>query len=218
MGYPRDLQGLAKHIGQPQFPLELRRYLWALQNPGIDQPPRLHANNCPAFDGKISVYHSGVARYFAPSDICGAGGMHIERVRSTPSWRNDYERCDTVFVTVDEDECGMRGLEVARVLLFFSFDFDNTAHACALVHWFKEVTDPPHSATGMWMVKPQFSGEQATIQVISIDSIFCGAHLLPIYGRDALPEDFRFPDSLDAFRAYFVNHFVDHHAYEILQQ
>ena len=144
--------------------------------------------------------------------------MHIERVCSTPSWRNEYERRDTVFVTVDEGEHGMRGLEVARVLLFFSFEFDGKTQECALVHWFKEVADQPHPVTGMWMVKPQFTGNHPTVQVITIDSIFRGAHLLPIYGPNALPEDFEFPDSLDAFRAYFVNHFIDHHAYETLQQ
>ncbi|KAF8485593.1 hypothetical protein F5888DRAFT_1625523, partial [Russula emetica] len=42
--------------------------------------------------------NSAIARFFAPSDLCGAGGMYQERIRCNPSWRDEYARYDTVFV------------------------------------------------------------------------------------------------------------------------
>ncbi|KAJ7802465.1 hypothetical protein B0H14DRAFT_2385472, partial [Mycena olivaceomarginata] len=43
-----------------------------------------------------------------------------------------------------------------------------------------------------------------------------GAHLIGVYGTAALPEDFHFSDSLDAFNIYFVNPYADHHMHEFL--
>lgn len=53
---------------------------------------------------------------------------------------------------------GIHGMEVARVLCFFSFSYghDLETFPCALVHWFKLVSDEPNPGNGMWMVKPSF--------------------------------------------------------------
>jgi len=51
--------------------------------------------------------------------------------------------------------------------------------------------------------------------IIHIDSIVWGAHLIPVYGELFLPCDFSHFDSLTAFRAYYVNKFIDYHANEI---
>ncbi|KAJ7744723.1 hypothetical protein B0H14DRAFT_2406828, partial [Mycena olivaceomarginata] len=40
--------------------------------------------------------------------------------------------------------------------------------------------------------------------------------VLPVYGTTALPENFHFSDSLDAFDRYFVNPYADHHMHEFL--
>ncbi|KAG2144246.1 hypothetical protein DEU56DRAFT_870395 [Suillus clintonianus] len=42
------------------------------------------------------------------------------------------------------------------------------------------------------------------------------AHLLPVFGDGALPVDFHFAHSLDAFNSYYVNKYADHHANEIV--
>ncbi|KIM35103.1 hypothetical protein M413DRAFT_79750, partial [Hebeloma cylindrosporum] len=52
--------------------------------------------------------------------------------------------------------------------------------------------------------------------VIDLDSIVRGAHLLPMYNSNPLPEDFHFSRSLDVFCAFFVNSYVDHHAHEFI--
>ncbi|KAJ6451547.1 hypothetical protein C8R45DRAFT_766751, partial [Mycena sanguinolenta] len=35
----------------------------------------------------LSVYHSAVATFYAPSDPSGICGMQREHIRSTPAWR-----------------------------------------------------------------------------------------------------------------------------------
>jgi hypothetical protein len=96
-------------------------------------PDDIPLHQCPVFNGRISVYHSAVARYFAPSDLCGAGGMYQERIRSNPDWRNEHSRHDTVFVETGQG--GMQGMAVGRVQLFFSFASDREQYPCALVEW-----------------------------------------------------------------------------------
>jgi hypothetical protein len=51
--------------------------------------------------------------------------------------------------------------------------------------------------------------------VLHLDSFLRGAHLIPVYGDEALPVDFHYSYSLDAFQAFYVNKFIDHHANEI---
>ncbi|KAF8146315.1 hypothetical protein K438DRAFT_2045337, partial [Mycena galopus ATCC 62051] len=42
-----------------------------------------------------------------------------------------------------------------------------------------------------------------------------GAHLIPVYGFARIPANFRYYVSLDAFKAFHVNKYIDHHANEI---
>jgi hypothetical protein len=69
----------------------------------------------------------------------------------------------------------------------------------------------------MWLVKPEVVGGKPPLEVIHVDSIVRGAHLLPRYGSGFLPEDFSHIDALDSFKSYFVNHFVDYHVHELFQ-
>ncbi|KAJ7876978.1 hypothetical protein B0H13DRAFT_2547938 [Mycena leptocephala] len=108
--------------------------------------------DCPVFRSRIHVYHSAVARFYAPSDLCRAGGMYSKRIRSNPNWHG-YPRRDTVLIDVDGPV--MCGLVVGRVLLFFSFTFSNKEHQCGLVHWLVPVGDAPDPDTGMWVVEPE---------------------------------------------------------------
>jgi hypothetical protein len=56
----------------------------------------------------------------------------------------------------------------------------------------------------------------ALLEVINVDVIVRGCHLIRVYGTSALPEDFHFSSSLDAFNTYFVNQYADHHMEEFL--
>ena len=102
-GYPNTIEALAAHIEQPRFPKLLRHFLYDQLNPNTDIPvDDIPLHRCPVFNGRISVYHSAVARYFAPSDLCGAGGMYQERICSNPEWHNEFARRDTVFVKIGQ--------------------------------------------------------------------------------------------------------------------
>ena len=216
-GYPDSLVQLAEHIQQPQFPVALRQFLWQQLHPDSDLPAHtIPISDCPDLHSKLKVHHSAIARFYAPSDICGAGGMCRERIRSTPSWQGSFPRRDTVFVETDADLPGMQGMAIARILLFFSFSLDGVYYPCALVNWLVLRSDEPDPETGLWVVKPEFMGNRRSAAVIHLDSIVRGAHLLPVYGSDPLPEDFNYAFSLDAFRAFFVNRYVDHHAHEFI--
>jgi hypothetical protein len=90
---------------------------------------------------------------FSPqSDLCGTGGMLHERIRSNPSFHG-HARHDTVFVVVDENRPGMQGMVIARVLLFFSFNYRRRDYGCAFVNWFVTGEDEPDEDTGMWAVE-----------------------------------------------------------------
>jgi hypothetical protein len=136
-GYPADLEALMRHIQQPHLQEYIRRFLFDIFNPeslipGCDVP--LH--ECPPFTNRIYVYHSATSTYYAPSDVCGTGGMHRETIQATPSWYHEAPRYDTVFVAKDQDVAGFAGLHVARVMLFFNFKLGNICYPCALVEWF----------------------------------------------------------------------------------
>ena len=195
----------------------LRRFLWDQLNPdSLRASDEIPLDECPRFEGRINIYHSAVARFYAPSDLCGTGGMYRERIRSNPNWRREYSRYDTVFVETDAELPGMLGMVVARVLLFFSFTFRDQHYPCALVHWLIPVGDKPDDETGMWVVQPEFEGNRRSLAIIHLDCIARGAHLLLVFGSSFLPEDFHFSDSLHAFRGYFVSRHADHHMYEFL--
>jgi hypothetical protein len=69
----------------------------------------------------------------------------------------------------------------------------------------------------MWKVEPDFRGGKPCLEVIHLDTILRGAHLIGVYGRNFLPNDpdFTFDKSLDVFPSFYVNKYVDYHAYEI---
>ncbi|KAJ7483958.1 hypothetical protein B0H11DRAFT_2416136 [Mycena galericulata] len=131
--YPRRLKDLAVYIEQPDFPALFRRFLYEQLHPDSDIPSAdVPLNFCPNFHGRIYVYHSAIARFYAPSDLCGVGGMHRERIRSNPNWHGAYARHDTVFIQTDSEQPGMEGMVIGRVLLFFSFSDMGREHSCAL--------------------------------------------------------------------------------------
>jgi hypothetical protein len=80
----------------------------------------------------------------------------------------------------------------------------------------REVESPDEDTT-MWEVRLECDQHrQPIVDVISIDTIVRAAHLLPIYGQSRLPEQFNHAQALDRFKSFFVNHFSDHHAHELI--
>jgi len=200
------------------FPELLRRFLYERVYLNAEIPSTdIDLDDCPCFSGNIYVYHSAIARFYAPSDLCGSGGMYRERIHSNPNWKQEYARRDTMFVAVNPDIEGMQGMVIARALLFFSLTFRDEQLSCALVHWLVP-QDQPDEDTGLWVVEPEFDGNgRRTLAIIHLDCVARAAHLLPVYGPSFIPEDFHFSDSLDAFRAYFVNRHIDHHSHDLIK-
>ncbi|KAG1717372.1 uncharacterized protein EDB91DRAFT_1067996, partial [Suillus paluster] len=51
--------------------------------------------------------------------------------------------------------------------------------------------------------------------ILGIRDIYHAAHLIPIYGAQSVSYDLKYYQSYDMFRAYYVNKYTDHHAFEI---
>ncbi|KAF8185759.1 hypothetical protein K438DRAFT_1596913, partial [Mycena galopus ATCC 62051] len=173
-------------------------------------------DECPDVPRKVQCFPSAIATFYAPSDQSGLRGAIRERIRAVRSWRGNAPRYDCVYVEADAEQPGFRGLLAARVLLFLSFKHRGITHECAAVTWFSAIGDEPCSDTGMWMVEPDLDTRRKRIvDLISIDSILCSAHLIPVFGEDYLPRRFKYSDSLDSFKAYYINKYADHHSHEI---
>lgn len=206
---------LAVAINQPQLIPLLQEFVYEQENPEyIGQIPDI----LPLFDEKLTVYSSAVATFYSPSDVSGAGGMRSERIRAIDAWRRGPGRYDTVFVETDADALGMRGLDIARVRAFFSFKRSGTMYPCALVEWFTRLDDSPDDRNGMWKVEQEFDdhGLRQT-SIIHLDTIVRAAHLLPVYALEEgyVPRRLLHTDSLDHFSTFYVNKYIDHHAFEI---
>ncbi|KDR66445.1 hypothetical protein GALMADRAFT_147875 [Galerina marginata CBS 339.88] len=216
--YPKDLNKLAQHINEPDFPSEFKSFLYSVRHPKRPVPDDVETR--VNFTGKIYVFHSAISRFYAPSDLCGPCGMYRQRIRCNPSWYG-HPRNDTAFVVEDENLPGMQGMHIARVRLLFSFtDYETNEEGdqvqCALVSWFVPASDQRDPETGMWTVKPEGTRMRRPVQVIPLKSIARGAHLLPKYGVGMLPDHITHVNALDAFQTYFVNPYIDHHCHEFL--
>ncbi|KAI6146651.1 hypothetical protein BKA82DRAFT_146165 [Pisolithus tinctorius] len=74
----------------------------------------------------------------------------------------------------------------------------------------------PNKLTGMWMVKLSFLDNRTHhLAIVHINTIVQAAHLIPIFGWECVPLSISFNNSLDVYRGFYVNHFVDHHAFEL---
>lgn len=162
------------------------------------------------------MFPSATATFYAPSDFSGISGMHRERIRTATSWRSGPSRYDCVFAEKDHTLPGFRGLHAARVRLFLSINFRGAVYPCALVEWFTPIGETPDDLTGLWMVEPDLEPDGTpSRELIHLDTVVRGAHLVGVYGSTLLPRGLQFSDSLDAFKAFYVNKYADHHAHEV---
>ncbi|KAF8263163.1 hypothetical protein EI94DRAFT_1807666 [Lactarius quietus] len=165
---------------------------------------------------RIHVFNCAIATFHTPSDPSNNNGLRDEVIRATPSWLKGMPCYDCIFINSDNELQGMRGMEVTRAMCFFSFEYLGITYPCALVHWFSHISDEPDKTTGMWMVNPDFEdGGKPIMAVIHIDCIFRAAHLIPIFGESFVPDHITPDNSLEYFKGFYVNHFIDHHAFDI---
>jgi hypothetical protein len=147
--------------------------------------------------------------------------MRREHIRATASWRKGPARYDCILVNTDPDIDGARGFEIARVFLFFSFrhQLEDKEYPCALVQWFSFVGLEPDEDTGYWLVEPDVDADtgQPHIAVIHVDSIFRAVHLMPAFrNANFIDRSITMHTSLDTFKLFCVNKFVDHHSFAVL--
>ena len=147
------------------------------------------------------------------SDICQIQRSRYYRSGYAEGSDHGPPRYDCVVVEHDPTLEGFQGLHAARVFLFLSFTHAGVEYPCALVQWFTPMHNKPCDKTRMWIVVPDSA--EAT-QVIHLDSVLRDVHLIGVAGNNLLPKDFTYHDSLDAFKAFYVSKFADHHAHEIL--
>ncbi|KAG6825100.1 hypothetical protein H0H92_004703 [Tricholoma furcatifolium] len=149
-----DAEGLAIHYDIPLLPDLISRFLYEQSHPNLVVPLiEVPLEDCPVPEGRIRVFSSAIATFYAPGDVSGIGGMLRERIRAVPSWRGGAARYDCIFVEQDPTLPGFRGLHAARVRLFFELTTPNKRkYPCALVTWFHTISDEPCPDTGMWVV------------------------------------------------------------------
>jgi hypothetical protein len=146
--------------------------------------------------------------------------MRREHIRATPSWRKGQARYDTVLVNSNPEIGGVRGFEVARVFLFFSFRHEDKEYPCALIQWYSHVGSEPDEDTGLWMVEPDMDDSDTGaphLAIIHLDSIYRAVHLLPAHQNSTFIErTITMHSSLDTFKLFYINRFADHQSFEIL--
>jgi hypothetical protein len=154
-GYPRNLDSLGNHIHISNMALLTRQFLYDQLFPSANLPAEsVPPHQLPEILCPISVHHSAVATFYAPSDPSGLYGMYRERIRCTSQWRKSGPRRDCAFVVEDQDKAGFEGLSVVRLRLLFSFKHEGILYSCALVEWFVKTHNRRDPDTGLWIVQP----------------------------------------------------------------
>lgn len=164
----------------------------------------------------LALYTSAASTFHAPSDYSGTKGMRHERIRASLKWgKTGQSRHDTVFIQGDQSmESISDGLTIARIHQFFSFPLKSKFHTCALIEHFDFVNEDIDELTGMWIVRRQRLNSRQRFEVIPVTQIFRAAHLIPVYGTNPIPSRFSHTKTLDSFNKFYVNRFIDYHAFE----
>ncbi|KAH9839788.1 uncharacterized protein C8Q71DRAFT_795095 [Rhodofomes roseus] len=214
---PKRQERLAAEYDQPHLQELVRRFLFdqlAPDDAEVDSSA-VDLSECPKFDGKIAVYRTAYATFYAPSELSGTGGMHRETIRANPSWRG-HPRFDTILLNVDPDEPGLDGLAVARVKGLMAITYHGMRYPCALVDWYERVDAELDNPTGMYVVQPEcVDGEQVS-SIVHLDSVFRAVHLTAVYRDADIPLDFHFSYTLDVFESFYVNKYGDYHLHEYI--
>jgi hypothetical protein len=214
------LNEAAESLKQPSFPKLLRKFLYEQlrHNNTASISPLQEAHL--RIDERIHVFFSAVATFHAPSDISGVSSMRREHIRATSSWRKGHARYDTVLVNSHPEVGGIRGFEVARVFLLFSFRHENKEYPCALIQWYSHVGSEPDEDTGFWMVEPDTLADDSGdpyLAIIHLDSIYRAVHLLPAHQNNTFVDrTTTMHSSLDTFELFYINKFADHQSFEVL--
>lgn len=146
--------------------------------------------------------------------------MYRERIRANPWWMKgeiSAPRYDCVLVENNPNLPGLEGLLVGQLRLLYSIEHEGIEYPCALVDWFQRDGDTRDEVTGMWKLRPRMVRGVRHRSVIHLDCVLRGAHLLPVFGEGFVPRKLNYTATLNVFRAFYLNHNIDHHAFEVLR-
>ena len=213
--HPNDISNI---LGEPDFCWQLQHFIQdQLQDSSPESDTASSSSMLPALPTKITTYASAVATFYAPSNISGIGGMCSERICAVDTWCHGNGQNDCMFINTDPTQPSMCGLDVACARLLFSFVHEWVKYSCAFVKWFSQIRDCANENMGMWSVKLEiFKDGMPNSSIIHLDSVVWLAHLLPIYHDMWVPSGhwLNFTWSLDTFTTFYVNKYIDHHAFE----
>ena len=213
---------IVEYINQPKLPNMIRRFLHhQFSNNSDTSDSDIDVSALLGFMGRVRLHSGASSIFFAPSDPCGIHGLRQEQIRSTWTWRSGPPRQDTVLVNTGEgrNTClPMSGYIVAQILFFFSFNYSGDDFHVALVWWYTLTEDSGcrDKATGMWLVEREYRNGGPHLAVVSVGAIFCAVHLLPFFGHERIIRGVTQDNSLDTYRMFYVNRYVDHQAFKIL--
>ncbi|KAL7278386.1 LOW QUALITY PROTEIN: hypothetical protein ACG7TL_008366 [Trametes sanguinea] len=215
--------GLGAEFNVPSFGQLIRRFLFYQLHSNRSNVPSgltLSLDACPPFDcgsHPLMVYYSATATFYAPSDPSGEGGMRREIVRANPNWRGKSSRFDCVFINKSNSQPGLLGMDVARLRLLFAFRYRGRHFDCAVVHWYKRISNAVDSDTGMWIVEPSFlRGRMPLLSVVHLNTVVRAAHLIGAMVGQRVPDGVEGYNALDKLKTFYVNKYADHHAFELL--
>lgn len=185
-------------------------YLQKENNAEVVDPEDLHES--------IAVFNSAVAFIHAPSDPSGIGRMCKEFICAAQSWRKGVSRFDCMLYKGDTlNPCGMHVLQVVRARLFFQFGYRSKLHLCALVHWFRTLENEPDEDTGMWKIEPIFNADsKPRATIVAVKDLVRAAHILPVFDSTFAERNLTFDQTLDKFKLFYVNKFVDHDSFSLV--
>jgi hypothetical protein len=215
--HARQLRQLDAKLGLPLVRLcrELVAHHHAQYTPD-ELPPPLETIGIS--NTRVWVYSSATALYYAPSDPSGLHGMKREKIRCTNNWHSRGRREDVVLVAVNPEEAA-DGLQAARVKLIFTFKYKHEDYNCMLVQWYSDHGYRPDEDTGMRMVTPSVLNDGSPdLGVIPLDAVMRAAHLMPIFGPDMISTNIEFWQTLDKFKAFYINSYIDHHMFDLVHK
>ena len=165
------LANISDTLGIPSLPTLLSNFL--------HEQLTIKDLNAP-FMGKVFLYPSAVAMYYAPSDKSGIGRMLHEWIQSIGSWYGGPPRHDCIFISHDENLPSFRGLYVGQVLaLLRVVTVEKIKYPAALISLFETTKDHPCLLMNMWKVQQVLDNAgKHMLKIVHLDTMFHGAHLV----------------------------------------
>jgi len=157
--------------------------------------------------------------------------MRKEWIQAVSCWRGSHPQFDTMLLkpnsesdskSTSNDKPTINSFSIAQVWLFFSFKHNQAFYECALVHNYQVVNPSPDEITGMAIVKRAMRRSLPRARVVPLNDILRAVHLIPVFsqlGTKHIPKKYKHEDTLNdhkLFKQFYVNKFIDHHAFEIL--